>query len=129
MFAAYLSSKLDLSILGYFERINDSAVQYASRLLQGKQLPESQTATSLATHMVNYYKDHSFVIDKDEAIALFGAAIVKTQTDVYEYSNEIDRKLRFLSRLAKWMHNKEVTFIGSADECLKIRDLPTKNGK
>jgi hypothetical protein len=126
MFAAYLSSKLDLGILGYFERINDSAVQYASRLLQGKQLPDGQTANTLAAHMVNYYKDHSFVIDKDEATTLFGSDMVKVQTTLYSFSNELDQRLRFISRLAKWINNKEVTFVGSTEECLKIRDIKTK---
>jgi ClpP class serine protease len=38
MLADFLSQKLDLRILGYFERVSESAVQYASRLLSGKTL-------------------------------------------------------------------------------------------
>gem|GEM_PF-6064967 len=34
MLAKYLSYKLDLRILGYFERVTESAVQYAQRLLE-----------------------------------------------------------------------------------------------
>jgi hypothetical protein len=39
MLSEYIQEKLDLRILGYFERINESAMQYAERLLAGKNLP------------------------------------------------------------------------------------------
>jgi hypothetical protein len=39
MFAEYLGMKLDLRVLGYFERVSESAAQYAERLLADKQLP------------------------------------------------------------------------------------------
>lgn len=70
MFAKYLTANLDIKDLGYFERINESAVQYAQRLLEGKSLPDGKTAESLAEHLTNHYKDHSFVIDGDEASRL-----------------------------------------------------------
>lgn len=39
MFAKYLTANLNIRDLGYFERINESAVQYAQRLLSGKSFP------------------------------------------------------------------------------------------
>lgn len=123
MFAKYLQSQLDLGILGYFERINESATQYASRLLQGKALGQGRNAAGLSQHLVNYYKDHSFVIDKDEAIELFGDGVIKIQTAEYRLANQIDQNLRWVSRIAKWIHKKEVTFVGSFDSCIKVRDI------
>ena len=123
MFARYLESQLNLGILGYFERINESATQYATRLLSDKQLGEGITAQSLASHLVNHYKDHSFVIDKDEAIGLFGNDIIKVQTDEYSCANRMDSDLRWLSKIARIIHRKELTFIGGFDSCLKIKDI------
>lgn len=123
MFSKYLQSQLDLGILGYFERINESAIQYGSRLLHGKTFPGSRTPVQLATHLVNHYKDHSFVIDKDETLQLLGDAIVKIQTAEYTLSNRIDQNLRWVSRVARWMHKKVVTFVGGIDSCVKIRDM------
>jgi hypothetical protein len=126
MFSKFLQSKLDLSILGYFERINESAVQYASRLLEGKSLGQGQSGSKLASHLVNHYKDHSFVIDKDEAAKLFGTNIIKTQTPEYTAANALDQNLRLISRIIKWVYKKELTFVGSTDSCIKVRDVEEK---
>ncbi|PTV49152.1 hypothetical protein DBL04_18185, partial [Acinetobacter seifertii] len=77
MFAKYLTDNLSIKDLGYFERINESAVQYATRLLEGKIFPDNQTPHSLANHFTNHYKDHSFVIDVEEAQRYFGNNIIK----------------------------------------------------
>jgi len=122
MFAQYLRGQLDLGILGYFERINESATQYASRLLQGKKLGKDYSPETLADHLVNHYKDHSFVIDKDEALELFGSDILKTGTQEYIFANEVDQELRWISRIAKIFHNKIVTFVGGFDSCIRFRD-------
>ncbi|MBB5353678.1 hypothetical protein HNR46_003939 [Haloferula luteola] len=122
MFAQYLKGQLDLGILGYFERINESATQYASRLLQGKTLGGGHTPEGLADHLVNHYKDHSFVIDKDEALELFGSSILKTGSQEYLFANEVDQQLRFVSRLAKVFHNKVVTYVGCFENCVRIRE-------
>jgi hypothetical protein len=127
MISSYLQAKLDLGVLGYFERINESAVQYASRLLSGKTLGGERTPATLAHHLVNHYKDHSFVIDKDEALELFGSNILKIRTTEYLFANEIDRQLRWFSKAAKWFHKKEVTFVGTSADCLKIRDIKDEN--
>ncbi|MBK1884674.1 hypothetical protein JIN85_19845 [Luteolibacter pohnpeiensis] len=122
MFAQYLKGQLDLGLLGYFERINESAIQYASRLLHGKTLGAGRTPQELADHLVGHYKDHSFVIDKDEAIELLGESILKTGTQEYMFANEVDQQLRWISRIAKVFQGKVVTFVGSFDSCVRIRD-------
>lgn len=123
MFAKYLQNQLDLGILGYFERINESAIQYGTRLLQGKTLGGNKTALELASHLVNHYKDHSFVIDKDEVLQLFGSEILKIQTKEYIFANSIDQDLRWFSRFAKLCHRKVLTYVGSFDSCMKLRDV------
>ena len=77
MFAKYLTDNLNIRHLGLFERINESAAQYAERLLSGKDLPDGKTPETLADHFTNHYKDHGFVIDADEASSLLGKKIVR----------------------------------------------------
>src|SRR5262249_48776004 len=80
MLAKYLASSLNLHDLGYFERVSESAVQYAERLLNGKSLPFGQDPASVAKRFVYGYKDHGFVIDRDEATVILGSDIVRTDT-------------------------------------------------
>lgn len=89
MLARYLASNLNLHDLGYFERVSESAVQYAERLLQGKNLPGGQTPNQVAHKFVYGYKDHGFVIDRDEAAEILGADVVKSDTAEYQLANEI----------------------------------------
>ncbi len=56
MFAKYLTDNVDIKHLGLFERVNESAVQYAERLLSGKDLPDGKTYKILADHFTNHYK-------------------------------------------------------------------------
>lgn len=53
MLGKFLAEKLDLRILGYFDRINGSAIQYAERLLDGNEFAPNQTPKTLADHFVN----------------------------------------------------------------------------
>jgi hypothetical protein len=123
MFAKYLESQLDLRILGYFKRINESAKQYAARLLEGKVVGDGFTPEKLAQHLVDHYNDHSFVIDNEEAIRLFGDAIVRCNTPEYHGGSEIEKFAKLVSNICRWIHNKETTFVGSIDDCLKVKDI------
>lgn len=78
MFAKYLSSSLTLVHLGYYERIAESAVQYADRLLKKRILPLKGNSQDVATQLVYGYKDHGFVIDKTEAQNIFGTDMIQT---------------------------------------------------
>jgi hypothetical protein len=112
MLAEYLNRKLDLRILGLFERINESAIQYAERLIADKPLPEPRTAKSLADHLVNHYKDHSFVIDHDEATQLLGTGIVKHGTTEYAFANEVYESFDLIKFMLNVMVGKDADLVG-----------------
>lgn len=110
MFADFMKEKLDLRILGYFERVSESAQQYASRLLAGKELKLS--ADEVAHKLVYDYKDHSFVIDKEEAIELLGD-IVKVNTNEYKFGNEIHKFLNEVNMIIGIFKSKSLAIVGS----------------
>lgn len=88
MFAKYLHLTLDLNDLGYYERVAESAVQYAERLFNSRStVPEGFSATMTANALVYDYKDHGFLIDASEASSVFGSNIVRTDTDEYNFAN------------------------------------------
>ncbi|WP_367154136.1 hypothetical protein [Methylomonas sp. HYX-M1] len=122
MFAKYLTDNLNIRDLGYFERINESAVQYAERLLKGKKLPEPWNEATLANHLTNHYKDHGFVIDSDEAASLLGKSVVKENTKEYQFGNEIYEFFDFFSFLYKTFRNKDIRYVGSVTKGLDVED-------
>lgn len=122
MFAGFLAKKLELKDLGYFERVSESASQYAERLLRDKKLPSGWTAKTLADHLVNHYKDHGFVIDVDESVQLLGNGIVKKGSNEYLLANDI---YKFLSRFKMFLEiikKQEFDYVGSIDDGLSVRD-------
>lgn len=122
MFAKYLTENLNLRDLGYFERINESAAQYAERLLDGKTLPEPFNPESLAKHFANHYKDHSFVIDTDEATKLLGTDIIKINTPEYLCANSIYSFLNFMDLLLGVLRNKCLRYVGSIENGIDLND-------
>jgi hypothetical protein len=125
MLGKYLSDKLNLNVLGYFNRVTQSAAQYAERLLTGKPLPASQTAERLADHFVNHYKDHSFVIDADESSQLLGPKIVKQNTPVYKFANAMYESLSFLEFATRILMKKTFDYVGTIDGGLTLREVKT----
>jgi hypothetical protein len=113
MFSQYLTSKLDLSLLGYFERVSESAVQYAERLIGNKKLPNNSTAEQVANKLVYHYKDHSFVIDLVESKLLLGEDIIKENTNEYLFSNEVYSFFKQISKLFDLTRKKGFTYIGT----------------
>lgn len=122
MFAEYLNKKLDLRTLGLFERINESAIQYAERLIADKPLPQPRTAKSLSDHLVNHYKDHSFVIDHDEAHQLLGAGIVKQDTAEYAFANEVYESFDLIRFVLGMRANKDLDLVGTEVGGLRVFD-------
>jgi hypothetical protein len=120
MLGEYLQSKLDLRLLGYFQRINDSAVQYAERLLAGKVLPNGRSANGLAEHFVNHYKDHGFVIDFDEARDLLGDSVVKEETPEYAFANAVYESFDLLRFFLDVMLDKDFDLVGRADGAVRV---------
>lgn len=119
MLSSYLEAKLDLRVLGYFNRVTESAVQYAERLLASKKLPNGRTPNDLAKHLVDHYKDHGFVIDFDEAKDLLGSAVVRTETKEYAASNDIFQLLDLVEFILR-RQKKALCYIGSIDAGLLI---------
>lgn len=89
MFARYLRLALTVEQIGYCDRISESAVQYAVRLLSTKPNLVGKKAEAVAKELVHEYKDHGFVIDLDEAKMHLGAEWVKTGTSEVAAAEEI----------------------------------------
>lgn len=126
MIGKYLSEKLDLRLLGYFERISESAIQYAERLLDGKKIAEGQTARALANHFVNHYKDHGFVIDADEATKLLGGEVIKQNTNEYRFANDVHESLDILQFFIRMVAEKDFDYVGALDGGLVLRKKKVK---
>jgi len=91
MFSDYLSKSLNIQALGYYERVAESAKQYAERLLRTRrdvnQTP--QEVEAIAQRLVYTYKDHGFVIDSGEATDIFGDDVVKCDSFEYQLANDL----------------------------------------
>lgn len=112
MFSKYLGEKLDLRILGYFERVSESAKQYAIRLLKDKKTPKS--TQDIANDLVYEYKDHSFVIDREEAKKYFGN-IIKSNTEEYSLANDIHKFMSMLNMLLELIKKQKIAIVGKYD--------------
>lgn len=113
MFAKYLSYSLKPIDLGYYERVAESAKQYAERLLKEHATILPSAPEKIAKTLVYDYKDHSFVIDKTEVQSIFGNKVVQFNTPEYNLANEIYGGLSTIGKLAGMM-NYTFYFIGSA---------------
>ena len=120
MLAKYLATNLNLHDLGYSERVSESAVQYAERLLTGKRLPGNQTPLQVAQRFVYGYKDHGFVIDRDEAAEILGKDIVKSDTNEYKFANQIHEYLEMVSLAYEVYKNHHCSLLGSLDQGLIV---------
>lgn len=115
MFSKYLTEKLDLRILGYFERVSESAKQYAIRLLKDKKTPKP--IEDIANDLVYEYKDHSFVIDREEAKKYFGD-IIKSKSSEYALANDIHKFMSMLNTLLELIRKQKVYIVGKHDKFL-----------
>jgi len=120
MFAKYLQNNLTLINLGYYERVAESAAQYAEKLLDTHADNLPRRAKEIALELVYKYKDHGFVIDRAEATNIFGDKIIKSNTEEYEIGNTIYKALDMIGNLLGYLkHN--FYFIGSLDSHATIR--------
>ncbi len=118
MFAKYLEKQLPLPVLGYFERVTESAAQYAERLLVGR-----SDAKEIARRFVYEYKDHSFVIDREEAGKILGATI-KTGTPEYRFGNLTHVVFENLNLLLGWKRQMRFSFVGVESGDMSIDEKP-----
>ena len=126
MWSAYLGAKLDLNDLGYFDRVTESAAQYAERLMRDKALPEGKTAAATASHFVNHYKDHSFVIDYDEAISLLGTNTIKTDTKEYAFGNAVYVFLNLVELALSAFKDRDFALVGDETGWHTRKQEPSK---
>lgn len=117
MFSKYLHLSLDPVQLGYYERVAESAAQYAERLLKTHVSNLKHQPGEIAKQLVYSYKDHSFVIDKNEALQIFGDKTIKTNTSEYALGNAIYQELNYISRVAGFLDH-HFYIIGSLDSQL-----------
>lgn len=121
MFAKYLSNKLDLQTFGYFQRISESAKHYAQKLLENKKLPPGITPLDIGEKLVSEYKDHSFVIDRDEAGKILGD-IVKLDSDEFKLVDKIHAFLDQAHFAIKVFKKKDISIIGDLENGIVFID-------
>lgn len=104
LLSKYMSQSIKPIHLGYYERVAESAVQYAERLLNSHASELAQVPGKISRDLVYSYKDHSFVIDKQEAQDIFGNKVVKHNTDEYQLGNGLYKGLVFITKIADVVH-------------------------
>lgn len=113
MFSDYLAKSLRIEALGFFERVAESAAQYAIRLLNARvSTPEDRDNEATAKRLVYAYKDHGFVIDSREALEIFGEKIVVCNSDEYRFSNTVFRSLDLASWICEKRFSRDLSHIG-----------------
>lgn len=114
LFADYIAKTIPPIDLGYFDRIVESASQYAQRLLQKRNKKQDNSDIQrIANRLVYDYSDHGFVIDKNEALEIFGEDIVKIDTPEYYVADAIYSLLSFISQLCSPKY--KFYFIGNCE--------------
>src|SRR5262249_17564756 len=98
MLASYLVKSLSLVNLGYYERVAESAVQYAEKLLQKRVVADKINSRDVASQLVYGYKDHGFVIDQTEATSIFNDTMIKAGTEEYALGNLVYEWLSLVER-------------------------------
>lgn len=114
MFAKYLHLSIEPIQMGYYERVAESAMQYAENLLSTHQSNLPRLAKDIAEELVYKYKDHGFVIDIAEAIKIFGDKVIKSNTPEYLFSNAIYKTLDLVENISNYL-NYRFYFIGCLD--------------
>ena len=113
MFARYLRMALTVEQIGYCDRISESAVQYAVRLLSTKpKLPRKPE--QVAKELVHEYKDHGFVIDIDEARMHLGTDWIKTATPELVAAEEIYSLFESVNFFLSFNQSKRLIMTGGA---------------
>lgn len=114
MFAKYLNMSIKPIQIGYYERVAESAMQYAENLLNTHKENLPKEPNVIANELVYKYKDHGFVIDQSEATKILGAEVIKHNTVEYNLGNTIYKFLDSLSTFAGYL-NYNFYFIGGLD--------------
>jgi membrane-bound ClpP family serine protease len=116
MLATYLSKVLKLEQLGYYERVAESAVQYAERLLKARSNSVQREARDIAHDLVYKYKDHGFVIDAREGGEVFGKNTIVAESVEYKLSDHLYEKLSVVEYVLGRVVKRDMYYIGSLDQ-------------
>jgi len=126
MFARYLQLALTVEQIGYCDRISESAVQYATRLLSTK--PQLvQKASSIARELVHEYKDHGFVIDIEEARRHLGADWIKSDTSEVRAAERIYSLFESVNLVLDISQSKRIFVMGSVIDASAIRVVKSRS--
>lgn len=104
MFSQFLIKQLPLEKIGHTKRMAESTIDYAERLLNG--IKTTEEAKKISRKLVNGYKDHGFVIDKDEAAQILGD-VIKFNTEEYRFSDEIYKFIESV-KFFLWLITKNI---------------------
>lgn len=118
-------NQMNLALLGWLTRLPESASQYAQQLLSINYSKNKKSLEGIAKKFVEHYKDHSFVIDYEEAKNVFGCIskeLIKVDTPEINSVEELHKFLSFVEMLANdlWVKTDSyirITIIGDA-ECI-----------
>jgi len=123
MLSRYLQRVLTVEQIGYCQRISESAIQYAERLLMTK--PEIRDAAQrIARELVYEYKDHGFVIDIEEARDHLGASWILDNTAEIAFADRIYRIFEEVNLGLRYVKKKYLSYIGNPANGFVIFDLP-----
>ena len=116
MLSSYLTKSLRIESLGFYERVAESAAQYAERLLGSRRMVArtNEQNSELAAKLVYSYKDHGFVIDFDEALDTFGKDVVAQNTAEYKTANVLYGALDFIDFVLRRRFQRGLIFTGSS---------------
>jgi len=126
MFARYLQRALTVEQIGYCDRISESAVQYAVRLLSTKPQLASKAA-SIAKELVHEYKDHGFVIDIEEARMHLGADWIKDGTAEVGAAERIYSLLETVNLFLDVGQSKRIFVMGSVTHVSAVRVVKSRS--
>lgn len=123
MFARYLRMALTVEQIGYCERISESAVQYATRLIETKPSMVGR-AEPIANSLVYEYKHHGFVIDFEEAQKHLGATWIICNSKESLFAEAIYRLYDFVTLFLNVEISKYIWWTGSFKDTILVLDLP-----
>lgn len=124
LFVGYMCKRVEPMDLGYYERVVESSMQYAERLLTSAHASLAQAKIkSIAQKLTYEYKDHGFVVDRQEADEVFPENTVCSETDEYRFSDIVYKELEWLRRFSReW--GFEISLVGCGIDALRINAVP-----
>jgi hypothetical protein len=117
-FARYMARKLTVEQIGYCERVSESAVQYAQRLLAKRESLRPR-AEKIAKQLVYEYKDHGFVIDIEEARNLLEESMIFTDSAEIQFAEKLHQKLELVSMFVSF-RKKKLALVGNLENEIYI---------